>query len=260
MSDPQTLLRLDGKVAVITGSTRGIGLATARMLGAAGASIVVSSRKPEACAAVRDELEGQGIKAVAIPCHVGSKDDRIRLAQEAVAAFGRVDILVPNAAVNPAFSTMQDLSEEAWDKVFEVNLKATWRLGQLLLPEIAKQGGGAMVLLSSIGSLVASPRSGAYSVAKAAINHLARQLAHEWGPRGIRVNAIAPGVTRTDMIRAALADEKAHEAAIQRTPLRRLGEPEDIAATVLFLVSEAGRHMTGQTLVVDGGSTLTAGR
>ncbi|MGE5500358.1 MAG: SDR family NAD(P)-dependent oxidoreductase [Ignavibacteriales bacterium] len=256
--DPSSLLRLDGKVAVITGSTRGIGLATARLMGRAGARIVVSSRKADACEAVREQLAGEGIEAVAIPCHVGDGSERVALRDRTLEAFGRIDVMIPNAGVNPAFSTLQDLEDGAWDKIFEVNLRAAWHFGQLMLPEIARQGGGAMVLLSSIGSLVASPRSGAYSIAKAALNHLAVQLAYEWGPKNIRVNAIAPGVTRTDMIRAALADEAAMQATLKRTPLRRIGEPEDIAATALFLCAEAGRQITGQTIVVDGGATLTA--
>lgn len=252
------LFDLSGRVALVTGSTRGIGFATARLLGQAGAKIVVSSRKPAACDEAVSRLAAEGITAVAIPCHVGRDEDLRALVDGTLAQYGRIDIVVANAAINPVFSTMQNLPEDAWDKVFDVDLKSVWRLSRYALPHVAKQSEGAMILLSSIGSLVASPSSGAYSIAKAGVNHLARQLAWEWGPSGIRVNAIAPGVTRTDMIKAGLPNDEALVPVIRRTPLRRIGEPEDIAATILFLASQAGRHMTGQTLTVDGGATLTA--
>jgi len=259
MLDPNTMLRLDGRVAVITGSTRGIGLATARMMGRVGAKVVISSRKPEACAAVQHQLQSEGIDAFAAPCHVASHDERERLRDSVLAAYDRVDILVTNAGVNPVFSTMQNLDEEAWNKVFEVNLKAAWRLSQLFLPHIATQGGGSMIMLSSTGSVIASPDAGAYAVAKAGVNHMARQLAYEWGPKRINVNSIAPGFTRTDMIRSRVKNSDAMDAMAASIPLRRIAEPEEIAAAALFLAS-AGRHITGQTLVIDGGWTLAAAR
>lgn len=258
MSDPDPAFRLDGKVALITGSTRGIGLATARRMGEAGARVVISSRRAEACAAVEAALRADGIEAVGVTCHLGDPDDRLRLADSALAAFKRLDVLVANAAAHPVFSPLQDLPDEAWDKIFETNLKGTWHLSRLLLPEVAERNDGSMVILSSTGSLTATPRSGGYSVSKAALNHLARQLAHEWGPRGVRVNAVAPGVTLTEMVRAAYPDDDARQTVIDRTPLRRIGTPEDVANLVLFLATDAARHITGQTLVIDGGASLTA--
>ncbi|GGH62613.1 glucose 1-dehydrogenase [Frigidibacter albus] len=257
--DPAALFRLDGKVAVITGSTRGIGRATAEMMARLGASAVISSRKSEACDAVAAEFATAGLTALALPCHVAEAEGRARLIGGTLEAFGRIDILVTNAGINPTTTPLAQLSEESWDKVFAVNLKAAWQLSQLALPEIARQGGGAMVLLSSIASLTASPGSGPYAVAKAGVNHLARQLAEEWGPSGIRVNSVAPGVTLTDMIRAKVGTPEAQARAAARTALRRIGAPEDVAATILFLCSDAGRQITGQTIVVDGGATLTAG-
>lgn len=258
MMQTDAVFRLDGKVALVTGSTRGIGLTTARRMGVVGARIVVTSRRPEACAAVAAELMSEGIEAVGITCRLGEPEEREKLAKAAMAAFGRLDILVANAAAHPVFSTLQDLPEEAWDKIFETNLKGTWHLSRLLLPEIAKQGGGAMIILSSTGSLTATPRSGGYSISKAALNHLARQLAQEWGPQGIRVNAIAPGVTLTEMVRAAYPDDAARQTVVDRTPLRRIGTSEDVANLALFLASDGALHLTGQTLVVDGGASLTA--
>lgn len=250
------LFRLDGKVAVVTGATRGIGLATARLLGAAGARLVISSRKEDACAQACAELRAAGIEVVAASGHVGRDEDRRRLIDAAISTYGRLDILIANAAVNPVFSSLEAMDPALWDKVLDTNLTSPWRLSQLALPLIAEQGGGAMVLLSSLASLVSMPGSGAYSVSKAAENHLMRQLAAEWGPRGVRVNAVAPGTTRTDMIRALAAVPGAMDATIAATPLRRIAEPVDIAATILFLVSDAARHITGQLLVADGGYSL----
>jgi NAD(P)-dependent dehydrogenase (short-subunit alcohol dehydrogenase family) len=229
------------------------------MIAQAGGRVVISSRKSDACDAVRAAFESEGLEAIAAPCHVADAAGRAALVEATLKAYGRIDALVTNAGVNPIYSSLQDLSEDSWDKVFDVNLKAAWQLGKLALPEIARQGHGAMVMLSSIGSVLASPGSGAYAVAKAGVNHMARQLAGEWGPSGVRVNSVAPGVTRTDMIRARLADPAVLEKAQSRMPLRRVSEPEDIAAAILFLISDAGRQITGQTLVIDSGATL-AGR
>lgn len=250
---------LSGKIAIVTGATRGIGYATAERLASFGVSVVVSSRKPDACEAVAKEFSDRGFNAFACAAHMGDDTARKRLVEAAVERFGAIDIVVANAAVNPVMSKLQTLPEEAWDKIFEVDLKAIWRLSQYALPEVAKRGQGSMVLLSSIASSVASPNSGAYAIAKAGVNHLARQLAYEWGPKGVRVNAVAPGVTRTDMIRSAVSDDAALQRVIAQTPLRRVGEPKDVADTIVFLASDMSQHITGQTIVVDGGATLRAG-
>ena len=253
------LFRLDGKVALITGSTRGIGLAIARMMAGAGARIVISSRKPDACAATLAQFQRDGFAAIAQPAHIGKADDRQRLVEVALDTYGRIDVLVANAAVNPVFAPMQDVPLDVWHKVLETNLTAPWHLSQLVLPQMAHNGGGAMVMLSSVASLMALPQSGPYVISKAAGNHLTQQLAAEWGPRNIRVNAVVPGTTRTDMIRAIFADQQAVDAEIRKTALLRIGDAEDVAAAVLFLASPAARQITGQLLVVDGGQMLFGG-
>lgn len=247
---------IEGKVAVVTGSTRGIGLATARMMAAAGARVVISSRNQEACEAVQAEFAAAGHDAIAVPAHAGRPEECAALVARAVAHYGRLDIVVANAAVNPVFDPLEALAPEAWAKVLDTNVGGPLALAQHALPEIAKAGGGAMVMVSSIASLMAAKGSAAYGISKAALNQMTRQLAIEWGGRNVRVNAVAPGTTRTDMIRSLTAEPGWLDAVIGRTPLERIGEPEDVAGAILFLASDAARHITGQTLVVDGGETI----
>ncbi|GLR65487.1 dehydrogenase [Acidocella aquatica] len=248
-----------GKVAIVTGSTRGIGRATAQLLAKRGATVVISSRKPEACAAVCGEIITSGGHAIAIPAHAGSAQDCQRLIEETQNRLGRLDIAVANAAVNPVFSPVSSLAEESWTKVINTNLTAAWHLARFALPVIAQQGGGAMVFVSSINGRFAMPNSGAYGISKAALEQLTRQLAVEWGPKNLRINAVAPGTTRTDMIRALAADPAFIKSVQSRTPMQRIAEPEDIAAAIAFLACDAARHITGQVLTVDGGETILRG-
>ncbi len=248
-----------GKVALVTGSTRGIGLAAARLFAAGGASVVISSRKPEACAVAAAAITAAGGHAIAIPAHVGRAPDCAHLVEETQNRLGRLDIAIANAAVNPVFSPVSNLAEESWDKVIATNLTGAWHLARFALPAIARQHGGAMVFISSINGRFGIPNSGAYGISKAAVEQLTRQLAVEWGSQNVRVNAVAPGTTRTDMIRALTANPAFIEAVESRTPLRRIADPEDIAAAIAFLASTAARHITGQVLTVDGGETILRG-
>ena len=251
-----TLFGMHGKVAIVTGSTRGIGLATLRMLAENGARVVVSSRKSEACEAVRDSLLADGHEVIAIPAHVGREEDCARLVARTIDHYGRLDVMVSNAAISPMLDPLASLTPDSWHKVIDTNLGGPWRLARHALPAIAESGGGAMVVLSSITAFFASPGQAAYGISKAGVNQLVRQLALEWGKRHVRVNAVAPGTTRTDMIRNIAAQPGWIDAVLGRTPLGRIGEPDDVAGAILFLASEAARHITGQVLVVDGGETI----
>jgi len=248
---------LEGKVAVVAGATRGIGLATARLLAQSGARLVISSRKADACEAVRAEFESEGHEAIAVPAHIGRAEDSATLVARTLEHYQRLDIVVANAAVNPVFDPLESLAPETWTKVIETNLAGPWHLARHALPVIAQTGGGAMVMLSSIRSFLPSRGSGAYGISKAALNQMIRQLAVEWGGRNVRINAVAPGTIRTDMVRSLTAQPGFLDALIERTPLGRIGEAEDVAAMILFLASDAARHMTGQVIVVDGGETIT---
>lgn len=246
----------EGKVVAIVGATRGIGAAAARLFAAGGARVVVGSRKAEACDAMASDLVAQGHDALPCPVHIGRDEDCARFVAAAMEAFGRIDVIVANAGVNPVFAPLHELDRAAWDKVIETNLTGPWRLASHALPRIAEGGGGSMVMVSSINAFSGVPGAAAYGISKAGLNQMARQLASEWGARQVRVNAVAPGSTRTDMIRA-LTERPGWEASvIARTPLRRLGEPEDIAGAIAFMASDAARHVTGQVLTVDGGETI----
>ena len=244
------------KVAVVTGSTRGIGRAIAEHLGKAGAKVVISSRKADACEKVAAELTGQGLDVMAVPCHIGDKDQLQNLVDKTLERWGRIDTLVCNAATNPVYGPLSEMTDEAYDKIMNTNVRSTFWLCNMVLPKMAEQGGGSVILLSSIAALRGNTVIGIYGVSKAAEAQLARNLAAEWGPKGIRVNAIAPGLIATDFAKALLEDPKRKEQAEQRTPLRRVGEPDDIAGVALFLASRASAYVTGHVLVADGGETI----
>ena len=244
------------KVAVVTGSTRGIGRAIAEHLGKAGAKVVISSRKAEACEKVAAELTEQGLDVMAVPCHIGDKDQLQNLVDKTLERWGRIDTLVCNAATNPVYGPLSEMTDEAYDKIMNTNVRSTFWLCNMVLPKMAENGGGSVILLSSIAALRGNTVIGIYGVSKAAEAQLARNLAAEWGPKGIRVNAIAPGLIATDFAKALLEDPKRKEQAEQRTPLRRVGEPDDIAGVALFLASRASAYVTGHVLVADGGETI----
>lgn len=250
------MFALTGKVAIVTGSTRGIGRAIVQAFAEAGAKVVVSSRKQEACDAVARELGEAGHEALAVACHAGRSEELAALVARTKEHFGRLDVLVCNAAINPVYGPLEEMTDEAFDKILQTNLRGAFRLCALACPLIAAAGGGSVVLMGSIAGVRASSNIGAYGISKAAMSGLARQLAAEWGPRGVRVNAIAPGLVKTDFARALWEDPERRARAEQRNPLRRLGEPEDIAGVALFLASAAGAYVTGQTIVADGGETI----
>lgn len=250
--------RLDGKVAIVTGSSRGIGRAIAAALARAGASVVVSSRKLDACEEVAAGLRAEGHDVVAAACHAGRSDELERLVGDTVARYGRLDACVANAAVNPVFGPLEALPDEAWDKVMDVNVRAIFVLAKLALPHLAAHRDGAFIALSSVGALQTEHGIGAYNVSKLALIGLVRNLASEWGPRGVRVNAIAPGVVRTDFARALWENPEIARRIESLTPLRRIGEPDDIGAVAVFLAAPASRFVTGQTIVADGGATIVS--
>ncbi|MDH4190549.1 MAG: SDR family oxidoreductase [Betaproteobacteria bacterium] len=252
----QSLFDLTGKVALVTGSTRGIGKSVAEELARAGARVAVSSRKAEACEALRVQFESRGWPVIAQPCNVSRQEDLARLVERVQAAWGGIDIAVANAAANPYYGPLADLPDEAFDKVFANNVKSVLWLAKLTLPAMAARGGGSFIVTGSIAGLVANTVIGSYGISKAASHHLVRNLAAEWGPKKVRVNAIAPGLIRTDFARALWEDDTLRAAREAATPLRRLGEPRDIGGVAVFLASEAAAFVTGQTIVADGGVTI----
>jgi NAD(P)-dependent dehydrogenase (short-subunit alcohol dehydrogenase family) len=251
----QSPFDLTGKVAVITGSSRGIGRAIAESMASLGAKVVISSRKAEACETVAREIAKVGGEATAIPCNISRKNEVEALVEGAQARFGAIDILVCNAAVNPVYGPLRELTDEAFDKVMGANVKSNLWLCNLTIPAMAERGGGAVILVSSIAGLRGTDRLGAYSISKAADFALVRNLAVEWGPRNVRVNCIAPGLVKTDFARALWEDEKLLAQRTAQTPLRRIGEPHEIGPIAAFLASPAASFITGHIIVADGGVT-----
>src|SRR3990167_7648015 len=250
------LFDLTGKVAVITGSSRGIGKAIAERMAEHGAKVTISSRKAGPCeevaAAINEKHPGA---AIAVPANISSKDDLQRLVDETRKAFGKVDILVCNAASNPYYGPMAGIADDQFRKILENNVVANHWLIHMVAPEMRERKDGAIIIVSSIGGLRGSSVLGAYAISKAADMQLARNLAQELSPDNIRVNCIAPGLVKTDFAKALWDTPEGEKRASSGTPLRRLGEPDDIAGGAVFLASKAGGWMTGQTIVIDGGST-----
>jgi len=251
-----SLFDLNGRVALVTGATRGIGKSIAEELARAGARIALCSRKAEACEEVRKEFESKGFDVLARPCNVARREELQALVDETVAKWRRIDIVVANAAVNPYYGPLTGISDEAFDKILATNVKSVLWLAGMTLPGMAERGGGSFIVVGSIGGLIANTVIGAYGLSKAADHHLVRNLAAEWGPKSIRVNAIAPGLVKTEFARALWEDEKRRNERIQATPLRRLGEPRDIGGIAVFLASDAAAFITGQVIVADGGVTI----
>jgi len=253
------LFDLAGKVALVTGSTRGIGEAIVRRLAEHGAKVVVSSRKADACERVARAInEAQGLEvALSVPCNINYREQLEALVAATRAKWGRIDALVCNAAINPYFGPQLAMPDEAFDKIMFANVRSNHWLCQLVIPEMAERRDGSVIIVSSIGGLKGSSVIGAYCISKAADFQLARNLAVEYGPANVRVNCIAPGLIKTDFARALWDNPEILKASTTSTPLRRIGEPDEIAGAAVFLASKAGAFMTGQAIVIDGGSTIS---
>jgi NAD(P)-dependent dehydrogenase (short-subunit alcohol dehydrogenase family) len=247
---------ITGKTAIVTGSTKGIGRAIAVALAQAGARVAVSSRDEGRVADTAEELTAAGHTIIGVPCNVGRKEELQNLVDRTKSELGPVDILVCNAAINPYYGPAMEIPDDVFAKVMHTNIQAQLWLTQMVAPDMKVRKDGVIVLISSIGGLRGSDVIGAYNISKAADIQLAKNLAVELGPDNIRVNAIAPGLVKTDFARALWENPEFAEPRIAATPLRRLGDPEDIAGAAVFLASDAGRWMTGQTIVIDGGATV----
>ena len=253
-----SLFDLTDKVAVVTGSSRGIGRAIAEEFAAQGAKVVISSRRAEACQEVADGINakhGEG-RAIVIPASISSKDALQALIDGTRQAFGKIDILVCNAASNPYYGSMNGISDDQFRKILDNNILSSHWLIQMVLPEMVARKDGAIIVVSSIGGLRGSPTIGAYNISKAADFQLVRNYAVEIGEHNVRINAIAPGLIRTDFARALWENPKAEESVNRMTPMRRIGEARELAGAAVFLGSAAASYVTGQMIVVDGGATI----
>jgi NAD(P)-dependent dehydrogenase (short-subunit alcohol dehydrogenase family) len=251
-----TLFDLTGKVAVVTGSSRGIGRAIAERLAEHGAKVVVSSRKADACQPVADAINNNGGTAVVIPCNISYKEQLQQLVDQTTKLWGGIDILVCNAAVNPYFGPSAGISDEAFDKIMNSNVRSNFWLSNMVLPQMAERGGGSIIIISSIGGLLGSSTLAVYGLSKAADMQMARNIAVEWGDKKIRANCIAPGLVRTDFARALWENPETYKNFTRDAPLQRMAEPDEIAGAAVFLAAPASGFMTGQTMNIDGGVTV----
>ena len=248
--------QLEGKVAIITGASKGIGEGIAHALAEAGARVVVSSRKKEAVDEVAQALAEKGFEALAFAANAGNPEDLQKLTEATKDTFGGIDIIVNNAAANPVFGPVENTESWAYDKIMDVNLKGPFELCKLALPEMQRRGGGSIINISSIGGLSPEQQLGIYSVSKAALISLSKVLAKEWGRYGIRANAICPGLIKTKFSEALWSNEKVMKYMISQLPIPRVGTVEEVAGLALFLASEAGGYCTGAVFTADGGYTV----
>ncbi|MFM2422613.1 MAG: 7-alpha-hydroxysteroid dehydrogenase [Pseudomonadota bacterium] len=247
---------LSGQVAIVTGSSRGIGQSIAMQMAKLGAKVVVSSRKAEACEETASAIKKAGGEAIVIPCNIGRRNEVDALIKGTLDKWGKIDSLVCNAAINPYYGSLAGISDEAFDKIMSTNVRSNLWLANLVIPGMAERGGGSITIVSSIAGIQGNGIIGAYGISKAADFALARNLAVEFGPKNIRVNCIAPGLVKTDFAKALWEDEKMLKARLVTTPLRRIGEPDDIGGIAAFLASRAATFITGQIIVADGGVTI----
>jgi NAD(P)-dependent dehydrogenase (short-subunit alcohol dehydrogenase family) len=252
------LFDLSGKVALVTGSTKGIGEAIVHRLAEHGAKVVVSSRKEDACIKVAEAINRERGAEVAMPiaANINYKEQLEALVAKTRAKWGKIDVLVCNAALNPYYGSSLDIPDEAFDKIMGANIRSNHWLCQMVIPEMMERKDGSIIIVSSIGGLRGSPVIGAYCISKAADMQLARNIAVEYGPHNIRANCIAPGLIKTDFARALWENPDTLKRSTSGAPLRRIGEPDEIAGAAVFLASRAGSFTTGQVIVCDGGATI----
>ena len=256
MSKTNPIFDLSGKVAVVTGSSRGIGRAIAEQMAIAGAKVIISSRKKDACKAVVEDLTAKGHNVFAIPCNVSNLDELQNLVKESKNKYGKIDILVANAATNPTYGPMLEMTDEVWDKIMNTNVKSVFRLCNMVLPEMAERKDGVVIVISSIAALMGTETLGAYAVSKAAEAQLTRNLAVEWGRHNVRINAIAPGLIKTDFAKALWENPQLLKRVEALAALKRTGETDDIAGLAVALATPACKFITGQFIVADGGMTI----
>ena len=255
----KNLFDLSGKTALITGASRGIGKAIAQQLAFHGANVVVSSRKQDACDAVTNSINEEtndANRATTIVCNISYKEQLQHLVDQTTAKYGKIDILICNAAVNPYFGSILNIEDSAYDKIIGSNVRSNHWLCNMVIPQMRERKDGAIVVISSIGGLKGSAVLGAYGISKAADLQLVRNLATEFGPDNIRVNGLCPGLIKTDFAKALWDNPEILKASTAGTPLRRIGESDEIAGAVVYLASSAGNFTTGHALVIDGGSTI----
>ncbi len=244
---------MTGKVVLITGATKGIGRAIAFAMADAGAKIVVSSRDAGRCAETEQAIKDAGGEATNFPCNISHHDQLQALVDHALATYGKIDTLVCNAAVNPHYGPMSTVTVEAYDKIMNSNVRSNLWLCNMVIPQMAERKDGSVIIISSIAGLAGDSMLGIYALSKAADYQLARNLAVEWGEHNVRANCIAPGLVKTDFAKALWEDPERNAQAVKRYPLGRLGEPDDIAGTAVFLAARSGAWVSGQTFVIDGG-------
>ncbi|MHB8781161.1 MAG: glucose 1-dehydrogenase [Candidatus Geothermincolia bacterium] len=250
------MFSLEGKTAIVTGGSRGIGQSIAEALAEMGATVVLASRKIEALNQVKDKITAAGGKADAIAAHLGKLDELDALVNETLERYGGIDILVNNAATNPVFGTCMDIQLEAWDKIMDVNLRGMFFLTQAVGKVMVEKQSGSVINVSSEAAYCPSPGLGVYSISKAAVNMLTKVFAQEWAPNKVRVNGIAPGLVQTKFSQALWVDEGIRQIALSGIPLGRLAQPDEMAGMAIYLASDASSYVTGQTFQVDGGREI----
>ena len=251
------IIHLEGKVAIVTGASRGIGEAIATTYAKAGAKVVLASRKIDGLLEVQKKIEAQGGEALAVACHTGAKDQIEALVARTIERFGKVDVLVNNAATNPFFGPMMSIDESAWDKTFEVNVKGYFHTTKAVVKHLMDRNApGAIVNVASVAGQMAMPLQGVYAMTKAAVISMTKTLAMELGPANVRVNAIAPGLVDTKFASALTANDEIREMVLSRMAIKKIAQPVDIAGIALLLASDQGGYFTGECVVVDGGWTI----